>query len=87
MTKTHKKLKNSPTLNTILMVEEALMHATIPLKAAGLKKRLPKQVNHNTLKLILEYLEHSQKIDVGLKGITWIFKKGTIRKEVPSYFI
>ncbi|MFH1055020.1 MAG: hypothetical protein V1744_02875 [Candidatus Altiarchaeota archaeon] len=39
---------------------------------ADLKKKLPKQVNHNTLKVILEYLEVSNKIAVTMKGITWI---------------
>ena len=39
---------------------------------AHLKKKLPKQVNHNTLKVILEYLEESNKIAVTIKGITWV---------------
>lgn len=42
------------------------------IKIADLKRKLPKQVNHNTLMSILEYLEESNKIAVGLKGITWI---------------
>jgi hypothetical protein len=40
---------------------------------AELKRRLPKQVNHNTLKVILEYLEGSNKIIVTMKGITWVY--------------
>jgi len=65
---------HSPTLNTVMMVEKALINMpgsvmTIP----QLKRSLPKQVNHNTLISILEYLERSNKIIVGLKGITWIF--------------
>ena len=39
---------------------------------AELKRKLPRQVNHNTLKVILEYLEISNKIVVTMKGITWI---------------
>lgn len=42
------------------------------LTVAALKKRLPKQINHNTLKIILEYLEESNKIAVTMKGLTWI---------------
>lgn len=66
-------LKHSPTLNTVLMVEKALknMNESV-ITVAGLKRRLPKQVNHNTLKVILEYLEESNKIAVTMKGITWI---------------
>jgi len=67
------KLKHSPTLNTVIMVEETLknMDESV-ISVAELKRRLPKQVNHNTLKVILEYLELSNKIVVTMKGITWI---------------
>ncbi|MBU1201092.1 MAG: hypothetical protein KKA51_01210 [Nanoarchaeota archaeon] len=67
------KLKHSPTLNTILMVEETLknMDESI-ITIAGLKRKLPKQVNHYILKTILEYLEESNKIAVSMKGIVWI---------------
>jgi len=67
------KLEHSPTLNTVLMVENTLknMDESV-ITIAELKRRLPKQVNHNTLKVILEYLEESNKIAVSIKGITWI---------------
>ncbi len=72
MTKKGSANLHSPTLNTILMVEAVLeddegAYLSIP----ELKKRLPKQVNHNTLMQILAYLEESNKIGVSLKGITW----------------
>lgn len=68
------KLEQGPTLHTIKMVEKALENMpnsvmTIP----ELKRALPKQVNHNTLIMTLEYLEESNKIAVGLKGIVWIY--------------
>ena len=67
------KFAHSPTLNTILMVENALRKsANSAITIAELKRKLPKQVNHNTLKLILEYLESSNRIFVSLKGITWL---------------
>ena len=67
------KLEHSPTLNTVLMVERTLenMDESV-ITIAKLKKILPKQVNHNTLMIILNYLEKSNKIVVTLKGITWI---------------
>jgi len=66
-------LEHSPTLNTVLMVEEALKHMNESvITIAELKRRLPKQVNHTTLMIILDYLEKSNKIAVTLKGITWI---------------
>ncbi len=73
MVKPDKQLKHSPTLNTVLMVERVLKDAdNSVITIAELKRRLPKQVNHNILKIILEYLEQSHKIAVSLKGITWV---------------
>ncbi len=64
----------SPTLTTIKMVENALIKSNNSIVSiAELKRKLPKQVNHYTLKTILEYLEESGKIAVSIKGITWIF--------------
>ena len=66
-------LVHAPTLNTVLMVENTLkgMKESV-ITIAELKRKLPKQINHNTLMVILEYLEQSNKIAVSLKGITWI---------------
>ena len=63
-----------PTLNTVIMVEKTLknMDGSI-IKIAELKRSLPRKVNHNTLMVILRYLEQSNKILVTLKGITWIY--------------
>ena len=55
------------------------------ISIAELKRRLPKQVNHNTLKVILEYLEESNKIAVSLKGITWIHNSNpNLRKAIAK---
>jgi DNA-binding TFAR19-related protein (PDSD5 family) len=65
---------HSPTLNTIKMVENTLQNMDESVVSlAELKRHLPKQVNHNTLKTILEYLEESNKIAVSIKGITWTY--------------
>lgn len=67
------KTLHSPTLNTVLMVEETLKESgESVITVAELKRKLPRQVNHNTLIAILEYLEQSNKIVVTMKGITWI---------------
>ncbi|MFH1401129.1 MAG: hypothetical protein ABIH41_06440 [Nanoarchaeota archaeon] len=67
------RLKQSPTLNTILMVEDTLKSADESiLRVAQIKRMLPRQVNHNMLKTILIYLEESNKIAVTIRGITWI---------------
>ncbi|MCK5017718.1 MAG: hypothetical protein KAS32_11705, partial [Candidatus Peribacteraceae bacterium] len=37
-----------------------------------LKKKLPTKIMHQTLNVILEYLEESGKIIDGRKGILWV---------------
>lgn len=76
--KTRNKIKKSkvpsPTLRTIKMVEGTLKSMNEScIKVAQLKKILPKQVNHNTLIEVLDYLDTSNKIVIGTKGITWIY--------------
>ncbi len=67
-------MEHAPTLNTVLMVEKVLENMDeSAITVAELKRKLPKQVNHNTLKVILEYLEASNKILVTMKGITWVY--------------
>lgn len=81
-----KKAEHYPTLNTVFMVEDTLknMDESV-ISVAELKRRLPKQINHNTLKLILEYLEESNKIAVTMKGITWIHNPSSkMRKAIKE---
>ena len=76
--KASKEYEHSPTLNTVIMVENTLenMNESV-ISVAKLKKLLPKQINHNTLMIILDYLERSNKIDVSVKGLTWIHNTNT----------
>ncbi len=65
-----------PNLQTILMVESFLKkHNDIPLQLVEIKRELPKQVMHQTLKIILEYSWNSGKIIYGPKGIQWIYSE------------
>ena len=73
-TKQKQVLKRYPNLNTILMVEKVLKkHQDMPMKLSKLKTKLPKQVMHQTLVMILEYLYDSGKIIYGPRGIQWIY--------------
>ncbi len=76
-----KKLEHSPTLNTLLMVEQVLKNTGEIISMADLKRRLPRKVMHQTLVQILDYLQISGKIIIGTKGILWIF---TERKELDA---
>ena len=61
-----------PNLRTVLIVEKVIQESDTVVSKAELKRRLPTQIMHQTLNLILEYLENSGKIMIGSKGITWI---------------
>ena len=70
------------------MVENTLknMNESV-IKISQLKKKLPKQINHNTLMVVLEYLERNNKILVGLRGITWIHNTDkNLRKAISEGF-
>ncbi|HLC91062.1 MAG TPA: hypothetical protein VJI15_04800 [Candidatus Nanoarchaeia archaeon] len=60
-----------PNLKTVLMVEKILQEAETTISREELKKRLPTQVMHQTLNVILEYLEEKGCIIDGHKGILW----------------
>ncbi len=65
--------QRSPTLNTVLMVEETLMKADGVMTVAELKRKLPKQVMHQTLIGILEYLAYSGKITFHDDKVLWTY--------------
>ena len=62
-----------PNLKTVLMVENVLKEANQLLSREQLKKKLHTKIMHQTLNVILEYLEDSGKILDGRKGILWIY--------------
>ncbi len=67
------KVIHYPTLKTVLMVEKVLKEANKPMTREELKKKLPTKIMHQTLNVILAYLEESGKIIDGRKGILWIY--------------
>ena len=56
-----------------MLVEKTLQDADTIISRNELKRRMPVQIMHQTLNLILEYLEKSGKIIIGSKGISWIY--------------
>ncbi len=67
------KEQRAPTLDTMMMVEETLMNADGEMTIAELKRRLPKQVMHQTLMRILDYLSYSNKILLHGSKVLWIY--------------
>ena len=88
MLQIHLKKRNyteqrSPTLNTVLMVEETLMNICELLTVAELKRKLPKQIMHQTLIKILDYLSYSGKIVFHEDKILWTFNpKSKLKKKI-----
>lgn len=62
-----------PNLKTVLMVEKALKNANVLMTREKLKSRLPTKIMHQTLNIILKYLEDSGKIIDSRKGILWVY--------------
>ncbi len=62
-----------PNLKTVLMVESVLKKTNKLMTREQLKKKLPTKIMHQTLNVILNYLEESGKILDGRKGILWIY--------------
>ena len=62
-----------PNLKTVLMIEEVLKNANNLITREELKAKLPVKIMHQTLNVILKYLEDSGKILDGRKGILWIY--------------
>jgi hypothetical protein len=65
-----------PNLNTVLMVEDFLERKRdVPVSLSEIKKGLSRQVMHQTLKIILEYLWKSGKIIYGPRGVQWVYSE------------
>lgn len=69
----HQAVLHYPTLKTVLQVENVLEEAGEPLSRNEIKRRLPTEIMHQTLAVILDYLEASGKIAEGSKGVSWIY--------------
>ena len=68
-----KEIIHYPSLRTMLMVERILKKADTMIDREELKRRLPNKIMHQTLNLILRYLEEKGMIIDSRKGILWIY--------------
>ena len=67
------KVIHYPNLRTVLMIEKVLRGADVMINREELKRRLPVKIMHQTLNLILDYLEERNMIIDSRKGILWIY--------------
>ncbi len=62
----------SPTLNTVIMVERTIRKAEgAVISVADLKRKLPRQVNHCSLMVVLDYLISTGRVHTTLRGVRW----------------
>lgn len=64
---------HEPRLDTILMVEKAIKDAENYPTRTQLWRSLPKKMQYQTFKRIIDYLESSNKIMFNDREIVWIF--------------
>jgi len=79
--------QRSPTLNTVLMVENTLKKLGEVITIGNLKRILPKQVMHQTLMAIIDYLEYSGKIVIYDDEVLWTFKPESKLKKVKGLIV
>ena len=80
-----KEIIHYPSLRTMLMVERILREADTMIDREELKRRLPTKIMHQTLNLILRYLEEKGMIMDGHKGILWIYNPSPkLRKAIEN---
>ena len=73
-----------PNLKTMLMVEKVLKEAETTLTREEIKERLPTQIMHQTLNVILNYMEQRGLILDGHKGILWTYNDSKKLSEAIS---
>jgi len=70
-----------PQLDTILMVEKFIEDYSAMYKKKALWQNLPKKMKYQTFKVILDYLQYSNKVAIDSEGkVVWIGYEATLLK-------
>jgi hypothetical protein len=79
------KIIHYPSLKTMLMIEKTLKDAEVMIDREELKRRLPVKIMHQTLNVILKYLEERGMIIDSHQGILWIYNPSPkLRKAIAK---
>ena len=74
-----------PNLSTVLAVEKVLRESGIPLSKNEIKRRLGAGIMHQTLNVVIDYLEDRGLVYVGPKGVLWIYNPNRkLRKAIDD---
>ena len=79
---------HSPTLESVLMVEDTIQKNSQEYGKYQLWKKLPKKMMYQTFQVILDYLEQSGKIIVDKEGcVIWTFNPARIKRLIKEGLI
>ncbi len=79
------KVIHYPSLRTVLMIEKILQEDNTMIDREELKRRLPVKIMHQTLNVVLAYLEEKGMIVDSHKGILWIYNPSQkLRKAIEK---
>lgn len=79
---------HSPTLESVMMVEETIQKRSQECGKYQLWKKLPKKMMYQTFQIILDYLEQSGKIIIDKDGcIMWTFNPKRIKKLISDNLV
>ncbi len=76
------KILHYPRLDTILMVEDRIKKLNFHPSRKELWLSLPKQVQYQTFKVIIDYLQDSKKLIIDKGKLIWIFNPNLIENSV-----
>lgn len=83
-----KALEHSPTLDSVMMVENIIKKHSQEYGKYQLWKRLPRKMMYQTFLKILDYLDNSSKIMIDDDGIVfWTYDPETIKKVISQKLI
>lgn len=81
-------IMHSPTLESVLMVEETIQKYSQECGKYQLWNKLPRKMMYQTFLVILNYLEKSNKIIIDKDGcVIWIYNPERIRKAISKNLI
>jgi len=76
---------HSPTLESVIMVEETIQKHSQECGKYQLWKKLPKKMMYQTFQVILDYLEKSGKVMIDTDGcVIWTYDPNGIKKLLKS---
>ncbi len=76
-----KQVLHYPNLKTMLSIERTLRDAEMMINREELKRRLPMKIMHQTMNIVLDYLEQRGMLIDSHKGILWIYNPSSKLKK------